>query len=289
MRKDLIRDCFQYLKRYSIRDYWRYFGKLYVFIFERALTNSKWFNPFATLYLNLRCVPLKQAFKLPIFVYGRPRLYSTLGHIRFPDGCKMGMVHFNESVTDGPQCEVGNSELNLWGTLIFRGKCTIGTSNKICVGYHGVLDMGAQTKITILCNVTAYKKVTVGHHSWIVHRCQVFDTSYHYTADFRHGEGRVKDIARPVFIGDYCWICNTSTITAGVTIPNKTIVASNSLVSKDMSAIPEESLIGGIPAKLILTGMRRVEKNEREIWQFFKDNPDQDAFIFSLERKNEFV
>lgn len=278
MRKDI-----------TIRKVWQYIGTCYVMLFERTLTNSKWFNPLATLYLNLRCVPLRQAFKFPVFVYGRPRLYSTFGHIRFPEACKTGMVHFNESVSGGPQCEVGNSELNLWGTLMFRGKCTIGTSNKISVGRGAVLDMGSDSKITILCNVTAYKKVVVGHHSRIVHRCQVFDTSYHYTADFRHGEGRVRNIARPIIIGDYCWICNSSTITAGVTLPNKTIVASNSLVSKDISSIPEESLIGGIPAKLILTGMRRVEKNEAEIYQFFKDNPNENVFSFPLERKEDFV
>ena len=276
-------------RKITVRSIWRYIGVFYVLTFEKVLTNSKWFNPFATLYLNLRCVPLKQALKFPVFVFGRPRLYSTFGHIRFPDGCKTGMVRFNVSISDGPQCEVGNSELNLWGTLIFRGKCTIGTSNKICIGMKGVLDMGNMTKITILCNVSAFRKVKVGHHSWIVHRCQVFDTSYHYTADFRYGEGRIRDIARPIVIGNYCWICNSSTITAGVVIPNKTIVASNSLVSKDMASIPEESLIGGIPAKLLFTGIVRVEKHLSDIFWYFKDNPEQEVFTFPLEQKNEFI
>lgn len=276
-------------RKITIRQIWCFIGRLYVNIFERALTNSKWFNLFATLYLNLRCVPLKQALKFPVFVYGIPKFFSTFGHIRFPEGCKTGMVHFNESVTGGPQCEVGNSELNLWGTIIFRGKCSIGTSNKICVGEQGVLDLGAETRIAIFCNVTAYCKVVVGYHSRIVHRCQVFDTSYHYTADLRHGEGRVRNIARPIIIGDYCWICNSSTISAGVTIPNRTIVASNSLVSKDMASIPEESLIGGIPAKLLFTGIVRVEKHLSDIFWYFKDNPEQEVFTFPLEQKNEFI
>ena len=234
-------------------------------------------------------MPLRQALKLPIFVYGRPKFYSTFGHVRFPEKCKMGMVHFNESVAGGPQCEVGNSELNIWGTLVFRGKCSIGTSNKINVGEDGVLDFGDHSKVTIFCNITAYKEVLVGHHSWIVHRCQVFDTSYHYTASFGSMGGQVRKIARPVHIGNYCWICNSTTVTAGVTIPNKTIVASNSLVCKDMSSIPEESLIGGSPAKLLSTGIRRVEKNEVEINQYFRNHPNENVFSFALERKNEFV
>ena len=45
-------------RKITIRQIWCFIGRLYVNIFERVLTNSKWFNPFATLYLNLRCVPL---------------------------------------------------------------------------------------------------------------------------------------------------------------------------------------------------------------------------------------
>lgn len=182
------------MRKYSIRKIWAFLGRLYVLLFERTLTNSNWFNPFATLYLNFRCVPLRQALKLPIFVYGRPKFYSTFGHVRFPEKCKMGMVHFNESVAGGPQCEVGNSELNIWGTLVFRGKCSIGTSNKINVGEDGMLDFGDHSKVTIFCNITAYKEVLVGHHSRIVHRCQVFDTSYHYTASFGSMGGKLEKL-----------------------------------------------------------------------------------------------
>lgn len=56
-----------------------------------------------------------------------------------------------------------------------------------------------------------------------------------------------------------------------------------------MSSIPEESLIGGIPAKLIFTGIRRVETGISEIWHFFNDNPEQKVFTFPLERKGDFV
>lgn len=265
-------------------------GQIYVSIFERMLTNNKWFNPWLTFYLNIRCVPLRQAFKFPVFVYGWPKLFSTFGHLRFPEKCYPGMVHFNETIPGGPQCEVGNSEMDLWGTLIFRGKCTIGTSNKINVGPGAILDMGAYTKITILCNITAYGHVQVGHHSRIVHRCQVLDTNYHFVADFRHeGFGRVHPMARPIKIGDYCWICNSTTVTGGAVVPNKTMVASNSLVSKDMSSVPEESLIGGVPAKFLAEGFRRVEKSEREIFDYYKLHPDAPFFEFPIERKKDFM
>ena len=259
---------------------WRRLGRIYVMKIERMLIYNKWFNPLATLYLNLRCVPLRQAVKLPILVFGFPKLFSTFGHIRFPQGCFHGMVRFNESIGGGPQCECGNSELNLWGTLIFRGPCTIGTSNKLIIGEDGVMDIGSDTKIMALCNVVAYKRVVLGNNSWIVHRSQVMDTNFHYVANFQRGG--VKQIARPITIGDYCWICNNSTISGGAHLPHKTIVASNSLVNKDMSDIPEESLIGGIPAKLLYTGIRRIDnvELERKIRQHFFENNSEYIYSF---------
>ena len=88
--------------------------------------------------------------------------------------------------------------------------------------------------------------------------------------------GIIPKWVKPIIIGKGCWICNTSTISGGTILPDFTIVASNSLVGKDMSAIPESSMIGGVPAKLIATGFRRVEnrKIEEMIWQYYREHPE---------------
>ena len=68
---------------------------------------------------------------------------------------------------------------------------------------------------------------------------------------------------------------------SGAVIPGKTIVASNSLVGKDMSAIPPESIIGGVPAKLITTGRRKVESGRFNavLHKYFVDNPASECYI----------
>ena len=238
----------------------------------------KWFNPFATLYLYIRCLSLRDALKMPILIYGFPRFYSLYGKISFPEKCYFGMVKINASLSGAPSYTGGNTELNIWGNVIFRGKCVIGTSSKIGVGRNGILDMGDGTKIMHYCNITAYSTIKIGEQSRIVHRCQVLDTNFHYIADFNNH--LVKQQYTPITIGTYCWICNSTTITGGAVIPNKTIVASNSLVGKDYSSVPEESIIGGIPAKFIATGYRRVENRmlESEIVNYFRNNPNEKIF-----------
>ena len=47
---------------------------LFGFGFLERSFYSNWFNPFLTLWLNLRSFPLYQAYRFPIFVYGRPRI-----------------------------------------------------------------------------------------------------------------------------------------------------------------------------------------------------------------------
>ena len=122
-------------------------------------------------------------------------------------------------------------------------------------------------------NITASTKITIGKYTRIVHRCQVLDTNYHYVVNLT--KRIVPRMSRPIEIGDYCWICNSTTITGGAIIPEKTIVASNSLVNKDFSNVPPTSIIGGIPAKLIGSGFRRIESLnfQRCISDYFRNNP----------------
>ena len=141
-----------------------------------------------------------------------------------------------------------------------------------------ILEIGTHFKIMDMCNIGCFQNISIGAQSWIVHRCQVFDTNFHYIADFAHGI--VRRWAHPIIIGSYCWICNSSTITGGARIPDKTIVASNSLVNKDMSQIPEESIIGGVPAKLLSSGYRKIENKrfEMEVSHFFETHPNVDLY-----------
>lgn len=126
-----------------------------------------------------------------------------------------------------------------------------------------------------MCNIGCFTNIVVGEQSRIVHRCQILDSNYHYVANFN--KRIIPKWKRPIIIGKGCWICNTSTITGGTVLPDFTIVASNSLVGKDFSSIPESSMIGGIPAKLIATGFRRVENPifNKEINRFYSEYPDE--------------
>ena len=62
------------------------------------------------------------------------------------------------------------------------------------------------------------------------------------------GRRKHLGIAKPVRIGNDVWIGGNVTILPGVTIGNNVVVAAGAVVTKD---VPDNSLVGGVPAKLI--------------------------------------
>lgn len=249
-------------------------GSLYVILFERV-PYLNWFNPLITLYLNLRSFPFKQAWRIPVFVYGWPKLFSLQGSMICVGKCKTGMIRLNQTNPTMPNNPGASTAIFNRGKIIFHGKAVIYTANKISVWSNGMLELGEDVRIMCMCNVTAFSYIKIGNHTRMAHRSQILDANYHYIANFAkhcipNHKGRIE-------IGAYCWICHSTTVAQGARIPDKTIVASNSLVNKDMLFIPPMSIIGGVPAKLITSGVRRVESIalEHKIRDYFSQYPDE--------------
>lgn len=250
--------------------------------FLERLLFINWLNPFCTIYINFRSFPICQAIRFPIFVYGRPRIYGLSGKM-IVTGCKItpGMIKFNQVKVGAPSNMSLQSEIFNRGLIIFRGNGFIGTGNKICVFPNAVLDLGASFKIAGMCNIACFSSIKLGVRTRIAHRCQILDTNYHYVANFI--KRIVPPFSVPITIGNSCWICNSTTIMSGVILPDYTIVTSNSLVNRKFSEISKGSLIGGIPAKFIATGFRRVENIdiENRVRHFYYRNTDKVFEIFS--------
>lgn len=57
--------------------------------------------------------------------------------------------------------------------------------------------------------------------------------------------GRTSDLFGPISIGDNCFVGAHTIIMYGVTIPNNTIIASGSIVTKSFVEDPEGLIVGG--------------------------------------------
>lgn len=69
-----------------------------------------------------------------------------------------------------------------------------------------------------------------------------------------------KEYARPIVIGDNCWIAGNVTVCGGVTIGEGTVIGAGSVVTHD---IPQGVIAAGVPCKVIreLTEADRLENH----------------------------
>ena len=145
------------------------------------------------------------------------------------------------------------------------GKHTYGSENIVIDRYKG-----SDNKITIgsYCSIaTNVTIITGGIHpvNWV--------SAYPFRAKFRL-EGRFNDgipySKGEVIIGNDVWICSYVTILSGITVGNGAVLASNSVITKD---VPAYALVGGNPARIIK--MRFTESQikilERIKWWEWKE------------------
>ena len=100
--------------------------------------------------------------------------------------------------------------------------------------------------------------LTIGDHTMVAAGV-VIETHGHVYDDFSvplpHG-GRIP---APVHIGSNTLIGYKVAVMAGVNIGNRCVVASNSVVTKD---VPDQTIVGGVPAKVIKKIVPRPEGAE---------------------------
>lgn len=110
------------------------------------------------------------------------------------------------------------------------------------------------------------------------------DTNHHFVIYNNQVTPREKAIT----IGDYCWIGNNSTIGKGCVLPNNTIIAAKSFISKDYTELGENCLLAGCPAKVKQNGIRRLYNIEIEenIQEYFNAHKDVKFYYLSEEEKN---
>ncbi len=75
--------------------------------------------------------------------------------------------------------------------------------------------------------------------------------------DIYNKEGERINPAKSIYIGDHVWLCDGVTVLKGTHIGSGSVVGIKSLVTKTM---PENSIIAGVPAKVVQTGINWDEK-----------------------------
>lgn len=223
-----------------------------------------------TLFINFYKLPFRQAIKLPIIVGRNTYFYDLSGKILLNGTIRTGSIRLGFIGEDIRVWSDDKTLLNIKGTLIFSGIARIGGGSTIRVEKGAILDIGNDFISNFNLKVICYKKIVINEHVRIAWDVQIMDTSFHFIKNVVTGE--VSDLHQEIIVGKNNWIGNRSSIMKGAITPDFCIVASGSLVNKDLK-LSSNCIVAGTPVKLIKENVQRVlMKEELEIKQKLNSN-----------------
>ena len=120
------------------------------------------------------------------------------------------------------------------GTIVLKGRCHFGPGSRIL--NSGVLQIGGKEgdvrfngNVALIC----YHKMDIGPETTISWDSLIMDTDFHKI--YRLSDNVLLNENKPVSIGKHCWIGCRSLILKGASIPNNSIIAAGSVVTKSLS------------------------------------------------------
>lgn len=189
---------------------------------------------------NLKYLPLRQAWKLPIWVRCRNRgAWKLNGRVRIDaEHVSTGMIKIG--FKHDFYYKKGISYKNVRGLIVFQGRCQIGNESMLEVHRGAVLTFG--DGVGISCSkIFCAQEITFGAGTLLGFGTTVMDSDFHYIVD-TIGRRFIKPSAA-VRIGRNNWVGCQSLIMKGTQTPDNCIIGARSVLSRRYK-VPPFSLIG---------------------------------------------
>ncbi|MBE6087541.1 MAG: sugar O-acetyltransferase [Clostridium beijerinckii] len=142
------------------------------------------------------------------------------------------------------------------GSLFGRIGSNISVGSPFICDYGRNIYMGNNVSVNMNCTFVDCNKITIGNNVLIASNVQIYTATHPIELEERltenwnpeAGEYFCNTYARPIIIGDGCWIGGGVIILPGVNIGNGSVIGAGSVVTKD---IPENSVAVGNPCRVI--------------------------------------
>lgn len=131
---------------------------------------------------------------------------------------------------------------------------------------HGKVQIGNYTMIGANVHIGAVDSISIGDYTGIAINTHIIDNNNHPISPDFHRYRMMQNLEddshtwkysahAPIVIGENCWIGQNVRIQKGVSIGDNSIIAANSVVTKD---VPANCIAAGNPAKVVKTDIDKI-------------------------------
>lgn len=220
-----------------------------------------------TLYFNFKKFPFAVAKQLPVVFYGNVKFQSIKGNIIINGPIKTAMMGFGQQFEKAKRSK-NIAEFALEGTLVINGPVHIGKDVFFYIAENARCEMGYMSALGSDVKLVCMDAITIGDWSGIGYESQIIDTNSHPMKNSQTGE--LYPLTGPIWIGTHNAVSNRVSIMANTKTPDFCVIASNSLCNKDYTALGNNVLLGGVPAKLIRENYTRDWEKEKPLLMKYK-------------------
>jgi acetyltransferase-like isoleucine patch superfamily enzyme len=170
-------------------------------------------------------------------------------------GVKVDIIGDNNRISIGAGCVLSNVHFRIRGSghqIEFGENCRVSRAAVLWFEDHnGCLQVGSgTTMVEIHIAVTENSKVSIGEDCMLANDIDIRTGDSHSVIDTQTGQR--LNFAGDVIISRHVWIAPHTVVLKGVTIGEKSIIATGAVVTKSCDA---GVIMGGNPAKVIKSGV----------------------------------
>lgn len=200
-----------------------------------------------SLYLNLKLLPFNQAIKIPIFFSNRTFIKCKRYGLRITTkDLHAGMIKIGYQQSPYFIQQYSSICVEKGGIIDFEGYCHLGEGCRLIVKKNGKITFGMQFWSTGPIFIISHTSVTFEYHSILSWGITIMDSDLHNITS----NHIIKNSPQSITIKSNAWIGFNSTLLKGSIIGVGSIVACNSVITRNTSS-EDHVILAGNPAKLI--------------------------------------
>lgn len=207
-------------------------------------------NILATLRLNFRLLPFRQACRLPIVVEGPLRLdLGPDAKLVLPADAKRGTVVIG-SRHETYKASSGKTQFSFFGTWIVDGRVRIGIDSCLYIHPNATFHTGADVFIARDSQIECAEAITLGNQV-LAGEIYLCDTAGHTVSH----HGKTLPMTRPIHIAEGCYFGFRTQVLRGAVIPPHCVIGSGAVCTRDFAQEYPEGhlLLTGVPAEVKAT------------------------------------